>query len=123
MSKKYFIIFIQLNYKELLLKKDQEIQRMAKELQKIDSSKKNISTDINEVKYKIIPQEQNLKEFNSDLKTFGENNSVINNNININTINMKNINDYSCNNYINKFIKNSGDININKNGGFYNKEN
>ena len=113
-----------LNYKELLFKKDQEIQRMAKELQKIECSKKNISTDINDVKYKIIPQEQNLKEFNRDIKTFGENNSVINNNININTINMKNINDYSCNNYINKFIKNSdNNVNINKNGGFYNKEN
>jgi len=113
-----------LNYKELLLKKDQEIQRMVKELQKIECSKKNITTDINEDKYKIIPQEQNLKEFNNNIKTFGENNSVINNNININTINMKNINDFSCNNYINKFIKNAdNNVNIYKNGGFYDKEN
>ena len=91
---------------------------------KKECSKKNISTDINEVKYKIIPQEENLKEFNNNIKTFAENNSVINNHININTINMKNVNDYSCNNYINKFIKNSdNNVNINKNGGFYNKEN
>ena len=95
------------DFKYMLYKKDEEIQRLSKELEKIDDSKRNIYLSLNNeimnFKEKINRQNEEINKYKKEIELF-QNESIItknnaNNNYNVNNVNnINNINEIKIQN-------------------------
>ena len=103
------------DFKYLLYKKDEEIQRLSKDLEKIDDSKRNIYINLNNellsFKEKIKKQNEEINNYKKRIEMIQNENNILKKNTNINNVNI--INNFSG--ITNQIINNGNKIVKNKN--------
>ena len=99
------------DFKYLLYKKDEEIQKLSKELEKVDNSKRNIYLSLNNeieiFKEKINKQNEEICKYKQKIELFQNENIVLKNADDRNNINdINNLNDINNINIIGNCFKN-----------------
>ena len=87
------------DFKYMLYKKDEEIQRLSKELEKIDDSKRNIfmslNNEISSFKEQINKQNEEINNYKKKIEMVQNENIILKNNSNNNINNVNIINNFS----------------------------